>query len=675
MHQRYQSIQPPSPGTCNWLFEDLEFRAWQDTPHNPENGTNSVLWLLGKPGSGKSVLVREAEHRISREDEKGTIYLSYFFDAKGTTDLQRSPEGAYRFFLHQLLSLPSQRSSLRYAASKYVQKLDSIPIGHQTSVSWTETELKHMIREILLHPRQEACCFRIFIDAVDECGGESRRDMASFFQGLTYNAADAKICFSARHFSFVPNFRGSSIITVDTNNHGDILHYLNMSLFGNAEMVSLRNAIAEMASGVFLWVVFVVDMVVRHLDRGRNMRFVHEQLQKVPRDLDTLFHDLLLEPLEDRFVTPRLLYWACLGGELRIREWRHILPFIRRPVPKSLAECKESEYYAEVDEQVEKQIRHISLGLVEVARPAEPSEHESDECSVNAGAGSLDPDFGESRIVQLIHGSVREFFLNNKGFECLGFSFYPIADGYLSIISTCLDYINVSELDGLALARERTRPKRLPSVESFHEQPQSRRKHGVQPLTVKKYVEINWEGINLKRSARSGDSSAGSFCSASSFRYSRFLGQQTTALQAGAFQKPKLLLSESMGGDPPVAPFSHLQEYLSNQHVTAASRSSLDVPTAATSSIGTTHTVSSFGLQSCLLEDYPALLSYVLTTLFFHMRSVNEQEVDLQPIWERMDNGMWKRWSSLWGDIPSIVTLAEWAGREELVGAPKTVGT
>lgn len=77
-----------------------------------------------------------------------------------------------------------------------------------------------------------------------------------------------------------------------------------------------------------------------------------------------------------------------------------------------------------------------------------------------AGAGSLEFGQAGNRIVQVIHESVREFFLRGSYFGQLsknsGRSF--VSDGHLSIIDTCMDYINIAELDALVEARCGRRP-------------------------------------------------------------------------------------------------------------------------------------------------------------------------------------------------------------------------
>ncbi|KAH6652643.1 hypothetical protein BKA67DRAFT_536374 [Truncatella angustata] len=84
----------------------------------------------------------------------------------------------------------------------------------------------------------------------------------------------------------------------------------------------------------------------------------------------------------------------------------------------------------------------------------------SEAMSVHAGAESLDLEHGGTRLVQVIHESVRDFFLHYNGFMMLdpegGLSAsHTVADGHLSIITTCLDYINIRDMDALVEIRTR----------------------------------------------------------------------------------------------------------------------------------------------------------------------------------------------------------------------------
>ncbi|KAK0616141.1 hypothetical protein B0T14DRAFT_458356 [Immersiella caudata] len=707
MDKRRQTIQPPFPGTCHWLPGHPAFQAWR----HGAPGADGLIWICGKPGCGKSVLMRDTIHRFPLEDQEEDVCLSYFFDAKGTA-LQNSNEGAYRSMLWQLFTRLRRSDYLERAVAQYIEKqgIQFPGDGEPEAISWTEPELKLMFRRLMQHQR---CGKRlwIFIDALDACSYESQRDLVMFLQSLA-RSTETKVCLSARKIPPISSL-SDSLITMHQHTGPDIVHYVHNQLIGSSEtkeeqsiparMAAVAAIIIEMSEGVFLWVVLVVDMVLRYLDQGRNLKFILEQLREVPDDLNVLYREILLSHPQSRSVTARLFYWACLGGELRIRDWRDIMPFLRTPPPKSLAAFQDSDHYAETDDQLEKQIRHISMGLIEVAQPGhsmpgfEPNKSRSIEDDVStagrssniAGAGSMDPEIGESRIVQVIHISVRDFFSKHNGFAVLGPSF-SITDGYISILHTCLDYIAVSELDDLVAAREKTRPSRMPDRALEDSAGQDGEDGGSE------YLQQIWDSLSLsgKTQLTDSESSAGSFCSASSLLYSRSLKSE------GAVPEPathRHVSSPSPTSSRPTIPSPHrIHQASSPRQIpslrqtpsTHQSHSPIqsiyrprtpspgrgpsppcnDAPhsIAVTESINGSASESSWALESRVLETHPALLSYVTTTFFQHFGSALQYSRDLTPICERMESGMWKRWSALHGDIPGDMSFTEWLRRKRL---------
>ncbi len=146
---------------------------------------------------------------------------------------------------------------------------------------------------------------------------------------------------------------------------------------------------------------------------------------------------------------------------LRVYEWHHILAFIREQVPLCLQEWRDSDTFTENDDQLERQIRTISRGLVEVASTTNVPQVDSDDAmSHRAGAGSFLEEGGGTRVVQFIHESAREFFRERAGFSILrspGSDRRSVGDGHLSIMQTCFDYVQIRELDALVEAREEIR--------------------------------------------------------------------------------------------------------------------------------------------------------------------------------------------------------------------------
>lgn len=87
--------------TCDWLFRHETYGKWLCPDYLGEHV--GLLLLKGKPGAGKSILMKEAVSRSSRDEERSKYHVaSYFFDAKGN-QLQRSIVGLLRSILYQLL--------------------------------------------------------------------------------------------------------------------------------------------------------------------------------------------------------------------------------------------------------------------------------------------------------------------------------------------------------------------------------------------------------------------------------------------------------------------------------------------------------------------------------------------------------------------------------------------
>ncbi|KAF3062293.1 Calcium-independent phospholipase A2-gamma [Daldinia childiae] len=469
MDQWRRPSRESTSGTCSWLFQHKIFQDWLQCRDVQTH--SGLIWISGKPGSGKSTLMLEAYRHVSKLQEPNKYCTAaFFFSAKTDSEqsnLLHSPEGLYRSLLHQLL--PHHEEGLRRVVEAYKEKLTGVSSYKGYAVSWPEEELRKLFQSLFdesFAPRTV-----IFVDAMDECDSNRVRELAFFFRGLA-NRANLKgrkldVCFSSTRVAVV-NLGNCPSIVVEENNELDILLYLEENFVCDGtnnprDFISLKNKIAEISSGVFLWVVLVVDLLLEELDKGRNIKYLEdERLPEVPRRLQDLFRDILSRiKEEDREISLHFFQWAILAGELRLKEWRHIFPFIGCHKPLSFAKATQSKLYSKTDEQLEKQIRHVSMGLFEVVGKTGQASSEGtdiDHDSIIGDAGSLNSDIGDTRVVDAIHLSVREFFVREGGFQILspGLGFNAIGKGYISIMDTCLDYIGIQEFDCLERARQGT---------------------------------------------------------------------------------------------------------------------------------------------------------------------------------------------------------------------------
>ncbi|KAK8061836.1 hypothetical protein PG994_008202 [Apiospora phragmitis] len=278
---------------------------------------------------------------------------------------------------------------------------------------------------------------------------------------------------------------------MDDYNISDISAYVTKT-FSNSEIstdrrsVTLADSITIKSQGVFLWAVLITNLILDHYENGENWTSITTRLSEVPAELSDLYEELLsdIPPTEEAYVTYQFFVWAVLSTQkLRIREWHHIFPFLQENLPKSFDTMANSVWHIENDEQLERKIPRISRGLVEVKHEPEGQNFHGNGVTVDMDstkgvAGSLQYDFGETRSVQIIHGSVTQFFLRVRGFKALLAAcnkYYiarnrlspsaldlsleqplplTLAGGHYSIMVTCLAYLNISELDDYVDARK-----------------------------------------------------------------------------------------------------------------------------------------------------------------------------------------------------------------------------
>lgn len=171
----------------DWLLKrpnDLEWVVSSAQGSQPRS-----LWIRGRPGSGKSVLLKRLLSVATRR-MRGYVVLPFFF-SKSEGSLESSAEGMYRAVLHQLLEkIPRLRSLLHFPPTPMKSRFLAVDI------------LKHLIREAVLQLRGE--CLVFIIDGLDECDVEGARDVVRFFAGLSTLTRAWNVsfhtCFSSRRY-------------------------------------------------------------------------------------------------------------------------------------------------------------------------------------------------------------------------------------------------------------------------------------------------------------------------------------------------------------------------------------------------------------------------------------------------------------------------------------------
>ncbi|KAK3322853.1 hypothetical protein B0H66DRAFT_215826 [Apodospora peruviana] len=705
IYKRRQTVEEPAAQTCLWLFEQETYQDW--LRYENQDGHCGLLWLKGKPGAGKSTLMKEALRRAEAQQVPTKFWTaSFFFNAKGG-QLEHSSMGLLRSVLHQLL--PRYPSHLR----RLSEILSSKALLSDEPSELDETELKKFLQSIFatkIEPRVV-----IFIDALDECDSTTMRSQAYLWREVTKTAHAAgnqlSVCMSSRHFPFI-SITDCPEIVVDHHNDQDIVTFVDQRLglgISNTEpeWQSLRDSILGKSAGVFLWVALVVDEILQKWDEGESLQSLLGVVDNTPVELEALFSSLVdgVEP-KLRPLTLQLFQWAVLATRpLRLYEWQHILGFISAPPSapiRSLRTLRQSSHFVGSSEQLAKRIKTLSKGLIEMTFVARDwASSSSRSSSIRPGAGSMELDQGDNRIVQVIHGSVREFFVSGGASTLLdhGENSSFVAKGHLSIMHTCLTYIDIKELD--ALVNARVTPARLTpgpvltadtSSVSSSEGSSSLPRENAQleptflpvppnqprenPITSDSEREgdfrISLRGGGRRRGSRSVKS-FGSAYSHGSSHGSRHggLGASTVmaGIVAGSIAAGWSPIERRQDEDPVLEKLKASSDAAWDRDYFAQRMSMYRIAPDEISVNLSVRQVASEAAETQTLEDYAALLDYAVFELFTHAELADKAGADPSLVIDRLQADecrLWTRWLALAEELPLNTGLLYFAADQSL---------
>ncbi|KAI9162719.1 putative sterigmatocystin biosynthesis P450 monooxygenase stcS [Paramyrothecium foliicola] len=330
LSDREFGITPALEETATWLFDNAEYLSWSrwEIPHT-EN-VRGLLWVKGKPGSGKSTLMKEGLRRAKARSlafDPSNCIAGFFFTTRSNIQLQKTPLGLFRSIIYDLIR--QDRALLCAFISEYRKKL-ARSLGPW---KWHQEELKSFFRSAYTGAVSGVRKAVLFIDALDECGNgdnyDSARTLFELFRDITAENK-LKVCLSSRHY---PNIKmpGCLQVIVEKFNHEDVLRFVDKKLSqvkNDDRAQSLAKKIAEKAEGVFLWVDIVVKNLNIGLDNDKTDEDLDEILKAVPKSLEDVFKQLFTEPASKQELqkAAAIFQWVLLAARpLEIDELRHAL--------------------------------------------------------------------------------------------------------------------------------------------------------------------------------------------------------------------------------------------------------------------------------------------------------------------------------------------------------------
>ncbi|KAH6714365.1 hypothetical protein BKA61DRAFT_673662 [Leptodontidium sp. MPI-SDFR-AT-0119] len=313
MFDREVRIPETFSTTFQWIFSE---------PRNPDKPWDSftlwltigssIYWITGKPGSGKSTLMKmlfesqQTHDRLNQWAGGTPIVTAAFYIWNSGSNLLMSQEGLLRSILGQAykkrLELPS--ACLRSKLQAFFMVKGSTM---RLALAWKD--LLQLLRFLVEEDDQPVKYF-FLIDGLDEfCGDQSK--LVSLVHTLgTYS--NIKICVSSRpHNVFEDGFRQQPSLILQYLTSDDIELYISVNLAEKSgfrelawsapeEAKQLVQEISTKASGVFLWVILAVHSLATGLMDGDRVRDLRSRLHEIPAELEDLFKKML-HGLEGRY--------------------------------------------------------------------------------------------------------------------------------------------------------------------------------------------------------------------------------------------------------------------------------------------------------------------------------------------------------------------------------------
>ena len=324
MHYRQDDIAEAHNTTYEWIFRDPPTgrSSWPDFVGWLREGTG-IYWVSGKPGSGKSTLMKymyedERFHDALRVwSGSAPFVIASFFAWKSGTKLEKSMEGLLRSLLYETLKTHPALIPVLFGneSTAYHQRDDS---------TWPIKRLRSLFVKLL---KQNDIIFNwvMVVGGLDELEGDL--DAIIDLLQLASTSSHVKLCLSSRPWVvFEDAFEECPSLKLHRFTHNDIQTYVHDQLVDNpvlrrsaaqrpGEMQDLVDETVGKASGVFIWVRVVVKSLLESLRNLDSVSDLKRRLQLLPADIEDLYDHMLAQV--DPFYHPqasRLLQIVVQAG-------------------------------------------------------------------------------------------------------------------------------------------------------------------------------------------------------------------------------------------------------------------------------------------------------------------------------------------------------------------------
>ncbi|KAI8686537.1 NACHT domain-containing protein [Fusarium keratoplasticum] len=288
-------------GTSEWLQNGQDFQEWS-------KDKNSILWLTGPPGSGKTIMIHIIESMTyhSPDDAYEPVHAFVYcnFRNPDTQDLVNIMGAILGQICTQMRHFPQELQS-------------SFQKG--TEQGWGQPPTVEMISKVIKLLSTERRAY-LFIDGIDEV--EDPKTLAEILVSLPDSSSRINVLVSSRNDVAIQRAL-SNVRRVSLEHHvpeidQDIERYVAKRLSGDQDLAWLSADVQSLVSssllskskGSFQW----ASCQLHSLCRCRTIRDIKKSLKKLPQGLSETYAKLLLRTCPaDVALVKKIMTWLAFS--------------------------------------------------------------------------------------------------------------------------------------------------------------------------------------------------------------------------------------------------------------------------------------------------------------------------------------------------------------------------
>ncbi|KEY71726.1 hypothetical protein S7711_02953 [Stachybotrys chartarum IBT 7711] len=330
--------EPVNPGSPNLRNEmEVTDRLWMKFVQWLQQPTSgSPFWLQGKPGSGKSTVMKYiADHPATLHHldhwRPGAQLISHYFWKIGSKG-QNSMQGLLATLIYSILSKNRTLIDKIYNTPSWNYE------SKETPFDWSLGEMEELFLTLLPEIPKPIC---VFIDGLDEtCDADGPAKLLDFVFRLV-QIDHIKVCVSSRaEWPFVQRLRHARKLLVQDLTLPDMRVYVRKRLHRPMERSGMSpkfnamilDVLTHKSSGVFLWLELATRSIMSGMEKGDSESEIRARLDALPIALEALYQDMWARLNDD------ILVYRARAAEYFRLSMLNTPPFIVNPRSRKLTE-------------------------------------------------------------------------------------------------------------------------------------------------------------------------------------------------------------------------------------------------------------------------------------------------------------------------------------------------